>query len=171
MTDDQTAFTIARRFEAPRDLVFKVFSTAEHLARWWGPAGWEWLKGDLNFRPGGRFHYCMRMPGAPEMWGLFKYEDIQAPEKIVFINGFSNAAGELTRHPMAPTWPLEVRNVLTLEEKDGGTLLTLRGEPHNASLIERQTFAAGHESMRMGFGGTLAQLEAYLAELSAGAGR
>lgn len=166
MTDSQIAFTLARTFDAPRELVFKVLSSAEHLSRWWGPAGWEWIKGDLDFRPGGRFHYCMAMPGAPPMWGLFTYEDIAPPEKIVFRNAFSNEAGELTRHPMAPTWPLQVRNVLTLEDKDGQTVLTLTGTPYEASLIEQQTFAAGFESMRMGFGGTFDQLQAYLAKLS-----
>ena len=166
MIDTPSAFTISRSFDAPRELVFKVFSQAEHLARWWGPAGWEWVKGDLDFRPGGQFHYCMRLAGGAEMWGKFLYREIEAPRRIVFINGFSNAAGELTRHPMAPTWPLEVINELTLQEQDGRTLLTLRGEPHNASTIERQTFVAGFESMRMGFGGTLDQLQAYLATLS-----
>ena len=169
MTATQTAFTISRTFDAPRELVFKVFSQAEHLARWWGPAGWEWVKGDMDFRPGGQLHYGLRMPDGPEMWGKFLYREIEAPKRVVFINGFSNAAGELTRHPMAPLWPLEVLNVLTLEEQDGRTLLTLCGEPHNASQIERQTFAAGFDSMRMGFGGTFDQLQAYLATLSPGA--
>ena len=161
-------FVTSRQLAAPRDLVFKVFSQTEHLARWWGPAGLEWVKGDMNFRSGGRFHYCMRVPNGPEMWGLFLYEEIAAPERAVFINGFSNAEGEFVRHPMAPTWPLQVRNLLTLEEKDGGTLLTLRGSPHNASVLEQQTFATGFESMRMGFGGTWNQLDAYLAGLAAG---
>ncbi len=166
-TELQTAFTLSRTFDAPRDLVFTTLSRAEHLARWWGPTGWEWVKGELDFRPGGEFHYCMRLPGGTEMWGKFLYREIEAPSRIVFINAFSNAAGELTRHPMAPTWPLEVINTLTLEAQEGRTLLTLHGEPHNASLIERQTFAAGFDSMRMGFGGTLDQLAAYLATLSA----
>jgi uncharacterized protein YndB with AHSA1/START domain len=166
MATPTDAFTLTRTFDAPRALVFKVLSSAEHMARWWGPAGWNWVKGELDFRPGGRFHYGMAMPGGPQMWGLFTYEDIVAPEKIVFRNAFSNEAGELVRHPMAPTWPLEVRNVLTLQEKDGQTMLTLMGAPYEASLIEQQTFTAGFESMRMGFGGTFDQLGAYLAELS-----
>ena len=161
-------FVTSRQVAAPRDMVFKVFSQTEHLSRWWGPAGLEWVKGEMDFRPGGRFHYCMRVPNGPEMWGLFLYEEIAQPERVVFINGFSNAEGEFARHPMAPTWPLQVRNLLTLEEKDGGTLLTLRGSPHNASALEQQTFATGFESMRMGFGGTWDQLDAYLAKLDAG---
>jgi uncharacterized protein YndB with AHSA1/START domain len=166
MSDSPAAFTLSRTFEAPRALVFKALSQAEHLARWWGPAGWEWVKGELDFRPGGRFHYCMRLPAGPQMWGMFLYREIEAPRRIVFINGFSNEAGELTRHPMAPTWPLEVINELTLEALDGRTVLTLRGQPHNASAIEQQTFAAGFDSMRLGFGGTFDQLGAYLATLS-----
>jgi uncharacterized protein YndB with AHSA1/START domain len=167
MSDARIEFAISRTLPAPRALVFKVVSQAEHLAQWWGPAGWEWISGDLDFRPGGRFHYCMRMPGLPEMWGLFLYEDIAAPERIVFVNGFSDAEGQLTRHPMAPTWPLQVRNVLTLEESGGDTVLTLRGRPYEASDIERQTFAAGFDSLRQGFGGTLDQLQDYVAELTA----
>ena len=166
MNDAAPEFVTSHQLDAPRDLVFKVFSQAEHLARWWGPVGLEWVKGDLDFRPGGRFHYCMRLPTGAEMWGLFQYEDIQPPQRIVFLNSFSDAAGGLARHPMAPTWPLEVRNVLTLDEKDGGTLLTVRGAPHNASVLEQQTFAAGFVSMRMGFAGTWDQLAAYLAKLS-----
>ncbi len=166
MSDAQPVFTISRTFEAPRELVFKVFSQAEHLARWWGPAGLQWVKGEMDFRPGGQFHYCMRLPNGPEMWGKFLYREIEAPRRIVFINAFSNAAGELTRHPMAPSWPLEVINELALEAQDGRTVLTLSGRPHNATLIEQQTFSAGFESMRMGFGGTLDQLKAYLATLS-----
>jgi uncharacterized protein YndB with AHSA1/START domain len=158
-------FTLSRTFEAPRALVFKVFSEPEHLARWWGPKGWEWVKGEMDFRPGGQFHYCMALPDGQPMWGKFLYQAIDAPERIVFINGFSDAEGHFTRHPMAPTWPLQVLNVLTLEEQDGRTTLTLRGGPHRASAAEQQTFAAGFDSMRMGFGGTFDQLAAYLAEI------
>jgi len=30
---------VSRVFDAPRTLVFKAFSTPEHLAQWWGPKG------------------------------------------------------------------------------------------------------------------------------------
>ena len=32
-------FTLTRRFDVPRDLVFRAFSEAKHLAHWWGPKG------------------------------------------------------------------------------------------------------------------------------------
>jgi uncharacterized protein YndB with AHSA1/START domain len=164
----QPTFTLSRAFDAPRALVFEALSNPAHLARWWGPAGWDWIRGDMDFRPGGQFHYCMAMPGGgATMWGKFLYQAIEPPERIVFINAFSDAGGALTRHPMAPTWPLQVMNVLTLEEQDGRTVLTLSGTPHDASAMEQKTFAAGADSMRMGFSGTLDQLAAYLATMGA----
>src|SRR5690242_2107254 len=52
-------FTCARTFDAPRELVWEVYTKLEHLSKWWGPAGFTWLSGTLDFRPGGIFHYGM----------------------------------------------------------------------------------------------------------------
>ena len=49
------------------------------------------------------------------MWGKFVYQEIVPPERIVFINSFSNQAGEITRHPIVPTWPRETKMTVTLE--------------------------------------------------------
>jgi uncharacterized protein YndB with AHSA1/START domain len=55
--------------------------------------------------------------------------------------------------------------VLTFEDQPGGkTKLTIRWSPHNPTAEEQQTFDAGHDSMRMGWTGSLDQLEAYLAK-------
>ena len=80
------------------------------------------------------------------MWGKFVYREIVAPERIVFVNSFSDEEGNPVRHPMSPTWPLEVLNTMTLSEHDGRTTLTIRGAPINASDEERKTFQAGRES-------------------------
>jgi hypothetical protein len=37
----------------------------------------------------------------------------------VFINSFSNQAGEITRHPIVPTWPRETRVLVKLEDEPG----------------------------------------------------
>ena len=55
--------------------------------------------------------------------------------------------------------------VLTFEEQPGGkTKLTIRWSPLNPTAEEQQTFDAGHDSMRMGWTGSLDQLEAHLAQ-------
>ncbi len=55
-------FKLSRTFDAPLSLVWEVYSRKEHLTKWWGPKGFEWVSGGLDFRPGGTFHYCMRSP-------------------------------------------------------------------------------------------------------------
>jgi len=160
-------FVIMRRFDAPRDLVWKAWTEPGHLAQWWGGKGCEWISGKTDLRPGGVFHYCLRWRNGHEMWGKFVYREIVPPERLEFIVAFSDAQGGNTRHPMSPTWPLEVLNTITFIEEHGGgiTKVTLRAVPINASAEERKTFKDGHKPMQQGITGTLDQLTAYLAAL------
>jgi uncharacterized protein YndB with AHSA1/START domain len=116
----------------------------------------------LDLRPGGLFHYGMRAPNGMEMWGKFVYSQVLPPQRLVFINSFSDKSGGTTRHFASPTWPLEVLNVMTLGERDGRTTLTLKGMPINATEEERKTYEAGFDSMKKGFGGAMDQLGEYL---------
>lgn len=155
-----------RRFDAPRELVWKVYTEPEHLKHWWGPKGMSMASCKVDLRPGGLFHYGMKTPDGHEMWGKFVYREIVPPEKLVFVVSFSDPQGGTTRHPMSPTWPLEMLNTVTFtQETDGITKVVLRAVPVNASAEERKVFKEGHKSMQQGFTGTLDQLTAYLASL------
>jgi uncharacterized protein YndB with AHSA1/START domain len=155
-------FVITRTFDAPRDLVFKAWTEPERLAQWWGPAGCVIAVRKLKLRPGGIFLYSMKMPNGPDMWGKFVYREIVAPERLAFVNSFSDENGNITRHPFSPTWPLEILNTLTLLEHEGRTTLSLRGMPINATEEERKTFEDSFVSLEKGFAGTLDQLGDYL---------
>jgi uncharacterized protein YndB with AHSA1/START domain len=155
-------FVITRTFDAPRDLVYKMYSDAEHLKKWWGPKGFGMKVAKLDFRPGGTFLYAMVTPDGQEVWGKFYYRFMMAPMMIQFIVSFSDEHGNPQRHFMNPKWPLEVLNTLTLEEKGRKTLLTLRGGPINATEEEHKIFAENFKGMQQGFKGTLDQLEEYL---------
>jgi uncharacterized protein YndB with AHSA1/START domain len=155
---------VTREFDAPRDLVWKAWTEPDRLARWWGPKGSEIRVARLDLRPGGVFHYSMKTPNGPLMWGLFAYREVVPTERIVFVNSFSDAAGGLTRNPWIATWPLEILNTLTLTEHGGKTTLTLRGGPINATAEELQAFEAGRAGMQGGFAGTFDKLDRYLAE-------
>ncbi|MBI3507931.1 MAG: SRPBCC domain-containing protein [Proteobacteria bacterium] len=165
MADAVEEFTISRVFEAPRALVFKTFTDAAHLARWFGPKGFTMQACKLDLRPGGVFHYGMRSPDGFEMWGKWTFREIVEPERLVVIVSFSDKDGGITRHPMSPNWPLETLSTTTFVDLGTRTELKLRWAPHNATEEERKTFAAGHDGMRMGWGGTCDQLAAYLAGL------
>jgi uncharacterized protein YndB with AHSA1/START domain len=163
-------FTISRVFDAPRKLVWQAWSEPERLAQWWGPKGSTIRVIKLDFRPGGVFHYAMAFKLGHDMYGRFVYREISAPERLVFINSFSDLEGGVTRAPfpqLGGNWPLEVLNTVTLAEQGGRTTLSLRGGPINANDIERETYAGMHGSMRQGFGGTFDQLAEYLANNSA----
>lgn len=163
-------FVITRIFGAPRELVFKAWTESEHLTKWWGPKGFTMKTCKLDLRAGGIFHYSMRSPDGHEMWGKFVFREIIRLDRLVFINSFSDEEGKLTRHPLSPTWPLEVLSTLTFSERDGKTTVELRGVPINATEAERKTFEDGFSSMQKGFSGTMNQLADYLA-LQKGGGR
>jgi uncharacterized protein YndB with AHSA1/START domain len=158
-------FVITRVLDAPRELVFKVWTEAEHMQHWWGPKGLSIIVVKLDVRPGGIFHYIMRDPDGNEMWGRFTYREIAAPERIVFVNSFSDAEGNITRPPFDEPWPMEILNTVTFSELDGKTTLTLRSIPVNATKEEVLVFQSGFESMEQGYGGTFDKLAEYLAEV------
>ncbi|HEX6095727.1 MAG TPA: SRPBCC domain-containing protein [Thermoanaerobaculia bacterium] len=155
---------MSRAFAAPRDVVFRVWTECEHLSHWWGPKGVAVFSCKNDLRPGGVMHYGMRTPDGQEIWGRWVYREIAAPARLVFINSFSDPEGGLTRHPGAAEWPLQLLTTIAFDEQDGGTLVTVRWSPYDASDLERATFDAGHDSMRGGWGGTFDQLTEYLAK-------
>ena len=160
-------FVISRVFDAPRALVWECFTKPERMKEWWGPKGVKLTKSEMDLRVGGTYHYGMQQQDGTVMWGRMIYREIVPPERLVFINSFSDEAGGLSRHPLAPTWPMEMLSIFTFEEMpDGKTKFTVTWRPHNATEEERATFDAGHASMTGGWTGTMEQLEAYLATTS-----
>jgi len=159
-------FTISRTFDAPRELLWKAWSERARLMEWFGPKGFKMPAAKMEFRPGGSFHYCLAAPNGHEMWGKFVYREIVALEKIVLVSSFSDEAGEITRHPMSATWPLETLSTFTLTEENGRSTATIQWVPLNATEEEINTFNAAHEGTKQGWTGTFDQLEAYLAKAS-----
>jgi uncharacterized protein YndB with AHSA1/START domain len=158
-------FVIARVFDAPRDLVWKCFSEPERLKEWFGPKGSVIVTSTMDFRVGGIYHAAMRGPDGRVMWAKFVYREIVPPERLVWAHSFSDEAGGLTRHPLSPTWPLELLTTVILEDApDGKTNLTIRWSPLNATAEEIKTFDAARDGMTQGWSGTIERLAAYLAD-------
>lgn len=157
---------IERVINAPRALVWKTFTEAEHLRHWWGPVGFTLDVLKLDVRPGGMFHYAMRAGNGSAMFGRFDYIEIQAPEKIVFTNSFSDANANHVRAPFSGEWPLKILNTWTFEEKNNKTTLLLRGKPFEATDAEIRRFVQEFPGMNKGFGGTFDQLDKYLLTLN-----
>lgn len=160
---DQTkpGLKIVRHFNAPKEVVFEAFASADAMGEWWGPAGASISVKTFEFTPGGRFHYKMD-GGGQTMWGLFKYVSINRYDLIEFVSSFSDEEGRVCTSPFPMDFPLEIRNQITLTEVNGRTTLTLQGHPVNATTAQEETYNSIKDNMQEGFAGTFDQLERYL---------
>jgi uncharacterized protein YndB with AHSA1/START domain len=168
MSDKNAPFVLTRTFDAPRDLVWEVWTRQEHLSQWFSPKGFKIIAAKMDFRVGGTYLYGLQPPQGPAMWGKWQFLEIAAPERMMLIQCFSDENGGVTRHPYAPDWPRFTKSTTTLAAQGDKTLFTLTWAPHEATEKEIDTFDAGRASMEQGWGGTMEQLLAYLATLQSG---
>ncbi len=113
---------ITRTFAAPRELVWKVWTRPEHVAKWWGPRGFHTTVAAMDFRPGGRWRYVMHAPdgAAYPVEGVFR--EVVPMERIVTTDEFPD--------DFQPPQPIDLPQgiVVTALFEDAGdmTKLTLR---------------------------------------------
>jgi uncharacterized protein YndB with AHSA1/START domain len=169
MTAAPGEFVISRVFAAPRELVWQAWTQPEHLQQWFGPKGCTTTVAKMDFRVGGIFHYGQQLPDGTKLWGRFIYREIAAPERLVWVNSFSNEAGGLGRHPFSATWPQEMLTLVSFAEYANTTTVTIKWTALNASAEEQNTFDSSHDSMNQGWGGTCARLTTYLGQIHEGA--
>ena len=161
-------FTIDHSFDAPRDVVWQAWTDPKLLAQWFGPKGTTCSIMKHELKPGGVVHTKLEAPGMPPMYGKFVYREIVPQEKLVWEHSFSDEGGvNLTRHPFAPTWPLQLLTTITFAEKKGKTALHLTWVPLNANPIEIETFRAALSGMEQGWGGSFENLDQQLKKKAA----
>jgi uncharacterized protein YndB with AHSA1/START domain len=152
-------FVISRTFAAPRELVWQAWSQCEHLQQWWAPSGWSVPVCKMDFRPGGVWHYCMKgpMPDGTEMesWGLTVYQEIVAPERIVALDQFADAEGNVSLEMP------KLHNTITFTAVDGQTEVTSRSE--FATVAELETVI--EMGMEQGLTESWDQLAEHLAQI------
>ena len=155
-------FVISQTYACSQARMFELWSDPALLKQWFGPAGVSVSHARMDLRVGGTFHFCMKGPDGTELWGLWVFQEIQPPERLVWLHSFADANGQPSRHPMSPTWPLHLRSNVQFEENDGQTTVQVCWSAHAANPLEQATFDASHASMNMGWTGTLAQLQAFI---------
>ena len=84
---------ITRIFDAPRRLVFKMWTKPEHLVRWWGPRGSSTISGKMDIRPGGAWSRSMQASDGSIIRKHGVYREIVAPERLVLTYVTDDAAG------------------------------------------------------------------------------
>jgi uncharacterized protein YndB with AHSA1/START domain len=145
---------LTRQFDAPRQKVFKAHSDCEHLKHWWGPRQWPLTYCKMDFKVGGKWHFCMTGPEGVESWGLVIYKEIKEPEFIVYDDHFSDKEGNKNTAFPSTT----VRTEFT--EQDGKT--TVRSTANYRSPEDLQKVL--DMGMEAGVSETFDRLDEYLAK-------
>jgi uncharacterized protein YndB with AHSA1/START domain len=109
--------TLVRILDAPRELVFKLWTEPKHLAQWWGPKGFTNPVCELEARAGSAIRVHMRGPDGMVYPMGGEIREIVAPERLVFT---TTAFEESGKEPN-----LINLNTVTFEESNGKTKLTL----------------------------------------------
>jgi uncharacterized protein YndB with AHSA1/START domain len=109
-------FIITREFAAPRELVFKAWTDAKHLAQWWGPRGFTNPVCEWDVRPGGKIYDVMRAPNGERYPMGGEFREMAAPERLVFTTGALDEKGEMM---------FEFLHTAIFIEQNGKTKLTL----------------------------------------------
>lgn len=74
---------ISRVLNAPRELVWTVFTEPEHIKNWWGPDGFTNTIESMDVRPGGRWKFVMHGPDGTDYDNENIYLEVTKPERIV----------------------------------------------------------------------------------------
>ena len=116
---------VTRIFDAPRELVFKMWTDSAHLAKWWGPKGFTNPVCEVDPKPGGAIYIVMRAAHGVDhpMNGVF--QEVTPPERLVFTNNAIDDHGNRL---------LEGLTTVTFEDHGGKTKLTL--ETRAVGLVE-----------------------------------
>lgn len=108
--------TLTRVYDAPRDLVWRAWTDAKHLAHWFGPKGFTSSVPELDVRVGGALHIVMHGPDGNDYPMKGEFREVVPPKRLVF----SNIAIDKNGNHL-----LEGETTVIVEEQDGKTRLTL----------------------------------------------
>jgi uncharacterized protein YndB with AHSA1/START domain len=149
-SDRELVFT--RVFDAPRELLFEVWTDPNHLARWWGPRGFTITSLEMDARPGGVWRLIMHGPDGVDYKNRIVYLEVVKPELLVYKH-----AGE--EKDEAITFTVTV----TFEAAAGKTRLTMRMvfESAEARDFVVQTYGAEQGAVQ-----TLERLQEHLATIA-----
>src|SRR5690242_14092008 len=81
-SENRELFT-SRLVNAPRELVWEVWTNPEHIKYWWGPAGFTNTIAQMNVAPGGLWDFVMHGPDGTDYKNQHVYKEVLKPERLV----------------------------------------------------------------------------------------
>lgn len=110
--DASQTLIMHRTFDAPRILVWKAWTEAEHLVRWICPANFRVLFAENDLRLGGKWRSGMRSPEGEDYIHCGEYLEIEKPSRLVFTHTWE-------RNDLEPRALTKI--TVVLNERDGKT--------------------------------------------------
>jgi uncharacterized protein YndB with AHSA1/START domain len=148
--DNGHTLIMHRTFDAPRILVWKAWTEAEHLMRWICPAGFRVLFAENELRLGGKWRSGMLSPDGENYIHCGEYLEIAKPSRLVFTHTWE-------RNDLEPRANTKI--TVILNERDGKTDMIFI----HAGLATRES-ACSHKHGWTGAFENLAQLAYELAQ-------
>lgn len=152
--------TITRVFDAPRELVYDVWTDEQHIASWFGPRSFTNPVVEMDVRPGGRMVIHMQGPDGSVYPSVGTFTDVTPPERLAFTSAaYAGVGGPFL---------LEDHTTITFTERDGRagrkTELTLH------AVVTRSTpeAAAALSGMEQGWSESFDKLARQLTTLQTG---
>lgn len=141
----------SRTFNAPRELVFEVWTNPKHIVHWWGPTGFTNTIHEMNVKPGGVWRFMMHGPDGTDYPNKIVYKEVVKPSLLTFDHGWD--VDDLKKDPRT----FEV--TVTFEAKGKTTLITMKmvfkTKQVRDDVVEKYGAIEGNKQ-------TMDKLEAYL---------
>ena len=126
---EERGFVVTRDLNASHELVWRMWTVAENVQRWWGPRGFTMPYCKIDLRVGGKYLLSMRGPDGKDIWNTGVYHEVVPMLRIVCTASFADDKGNVvpaSYYGMTEEYPLEMLWTITLEDLMGKTRLTVR---------------------------------------------
>ncbi len=138
----ENELVITRILNAPRELVYRLWTEAAHLKKWNAPKGCTIHYEKLEIRPGGEFHSVVKNPDYPDCWVKGVYLELSAPERIAYTMELSDEKGNIDLPQFQNLdWPASTVVTLSFEAlPDNKTKFTLRQSVSEAAAMRKGAY-------------------------------
>jgi uncharacterized protein YndB with AHSA1/START domain len=129
--DFQESVVIERSFDAPIDLIWRMWTEPDHFKAWYGPQGAAIPVAMMDVRVGGSRHVGMEMEtpnGLMQMWFTGTYREVVENERLVYTESMSDESGKLLSASdmgMPEGHPTTTEVIVELKEVGGRTRMVM----------------------------------------------
>ena len=131
MTEETTWVRLQRTFDAPIDMVWRMWTDPEMFKEWYGPMGMSVPTAEMDVTVGGtrKINMTMKTPDREmSMWFIGVYKEISAPNRLVYTESMCQPDGTLippSAMGMPEGSPDITEVIVELSEADGQTQMTM----------------------------------------------